>query len=590
MPLNFAIGHATRTGQRECNEDFVGAVTPDADELAARGALLAVADGVSGEGAGREAAEYSVRGLLADYYATPETWEIPQAVDRVLSAINRWMMGQGAVNKSRAGMATTLSLLILRGTRYTIGHVGDTRVYRLRDHEMTLLTQDHVWDRPDMRHVLKRAVGLDQHLMVDYSDGELLAKDKFLICSDGVWEPLGNKRIHELMLLHDDPQRAADAFVDGALEAGGADNATALVTRIDTVAAEGWRDMVGAYVRLPVPPRLKPGGVIDGFEVLSLLHESRATLLYQVRASSGQVCALKTLQPAFADDRASCEGLLGEEWLAKRLVSKHFPQVVPMGSTAAAARHHLYYVMTFHAGATLQQHLDSGKHFTAADAARLGAQIVRALGALHRLSIIHRDVKPANLLQDESGELRVLDMGVALAAGVPYPELQGNPGTPSYMAPELFVNAKASAQSDIYAAGVSLYHLLTRKYPYGEVEPFQHPQFADPTPPTRYRPDIPQWLENVLLRAVARDKKQRFETAEEMLLALERGEAQPVSAPQRTPLTQRQYSRQALWQAIALVLLVMNLLLLHPVGALAPNWITPEADVLPAPSWRCIAP
>ncbi len=563
MPLEFVVGHATRTGKRERNEDFVGAVTPDASELAARGALLAVADGVSGASAGREAAEYTVRGLLADYYATPETWEIPQALDRVLSAINRWLMSQGAVDKVRAGMATTLSLLILRGNRYTIGHVGDTRIYRLRHHEMTLLTQDHVWDRPDMRHVLKRAVGLDQHLMVDYADGDLAPKDRFMICSDGVWETLGNKRIHELMLLHDDPQRMTDALVDAALEAGSTDNATALAARIDTVAAEGWRDMLGAYVRLPVPPRLKPGGVIDDFEILSLIHEARATLLYKVRSLSnktGQVCALKTLQPMFADDRMSCEGLLGEEWLAKRLVSQHFPQVVPI---AAAARHHLYYVMTFHAGATLQQHLDSGKHFTVADAARIGAQITRALGVLHRLSIIHRDIKPANLLQDESGGLRVLDMGVALAAGVPYPELTGNPGTPSYMAPELFEREKATAQSDLYAAGVSLYHLLTRKYPYGEVEPFQHPRFGDVIPPTRYRPDIPQWLENVLLRAMARDKKQRFETAEEMLLALERGEVQPhlsVSAPPPMPLMQRP---TALWQAIAAASLVVNLLLIY---------------------------
>ena len=557
MPLEFAVGHATRTGKRERNEDFVGLVTPEADELAARGALLAVADGVSGAGAGREAAEYTVRGLLADYYATPETWEVPQAVDRVLSAINRWIMGQGAVDKSRAGMATTLSLLVLRGNRYTIGHVGDTRIYRLRNHEMTLLTQDHVWDRPDMRHVLKRAVGLDQHLIVDYADGDLLAKDRFLLCSDGVWETLGSKRIHELMMLHEEPQRAADAMVDAALETGSADNATALVARIDAVAAEGWRDMLGAYLRLPVPPRLKPGGIIDGFEVLSLIHESRATLLYKVRSATGQIAALKTLQPALTDDRVSCEGLLGEEWLAKRLVSRHFPQVVPI---AAAARHHLYYVMTFHTGATLQQHLDSGKHFAVADTARIGAQIARALGALHRLSIIHRDIKPANLLQDESNELRVLDMGVALAAGVPYPELQGNPGTPSFMAPELFDNEKATAQSDLYAAGVSLYHLLTRKYPYGEVEPFQHPRFADPVPPTRYRPDIPQWLENILLRAVARDRKQRFETAEEMLLALERGEAQPISAPQRTPLVQRP---TALWQAIAAASIAINLLLIY---------------------------
>ncbi len=127
-----------------------------------------------------------------------------------------------------------------------------------------------------------------------------------------------------------------------------------------------------------------------------------------MRSAAGQVCALKTLQSALADDRESAEGLLAEEWLAKRLMSKHFPQVVPI---ASSARHHLYYVMTFHAGATLQQHIDNGKHFAVTDVAQLGVQVAKALGVLHRLSIIHRDIKPANLLLDESGDLRVLDMG-----------------------------------------------------------------------------------------------------------------------------------------------------------------------------------
>lgn len=559
MPLEFAVGHATQTGKRERNEDFCGVVTPEVAELAARGALLTVADGVSGNGEGREAAEYAVRGLLADYYATPETWEVPLAIDRVLSAINRWLIAQRNASEPHAGMATTLSLLVLRGNRFYLGHVGDTRIYRVRQQELTQLTQDHVWDRPDMHHVLKRAVGLDQHLVVDYADGDLLPRDRFLICSDGVWESLGNKRIHELLLTHGDPQRAADALVDAALDAGSADNATAVVARIDGVDAEGWRDMLGAYLRLPVPPRLKPGSRIDDFEVLRLVHESRATLLYQVRSlSSGQVLALKTLLPVLADDRQSCEGLLAEEWLAKRLVSPFFPQVVPI---PPAARHHLYYVMTYHAGATLQQHLDSGKHFPVAESVRIGIQVAKGLGALHRFSVLHRDIKPANLLQAEDGDLRILDMGVALATGVPCPELQGNPGTPSFMAPELFEGGSASTQADVYAAGVSLYHLLTRKYPYGEIEPFQQLRFGDPTPPTRYRPDIPQWLENVLLRAVARDSKQRFETAEEMLLALERGETRPVSPPQRTPLWHRH--RATRWQAIAVVLLIFNLLLLY---------------------------
>ncbi|MGH8649517.1 MAG: protein kinase domain-containing protein, partial [Burkholderiales bacterium] len=373
-------------------------------------------DGVSGSGEGREAAEYAVRGLLADYYATPETWEVPLAIERVLSAINRWLISQRLADKSQAGMATTLSALVLRGNRYYLGHVGDTRIYRLRQQEFRQLTQDHVWDRPDMHHVLKRALGLDQHLVVDYADGELAPRDRFLICSDGVWESLGHKRIHELLLLHGDPKRAAGALVEAALSAGATDNATAVVARVDSVAAEGWRDMLGAGLRLPVPPRLKPGSRIDDFEVLRLVHESRATLLYQVRSlTSGQVLALKTLQPVLADDRPSCEGLLAEEWLAKRLVSPFFPQVVPI---PPAARHQLYYVMTYHAGETLQRQLDAGRHFSVAEVARAGIQLAKGLGALHRLSILHRDIKPANVLVSEVDGRpvpKIIDFGVAKA-------------------------------------------------------------------------------------------------------------------------------------------------------------------------------
>jgi protein phosphatase len=217
--------------------------------------------------------------------------------------------------------------------------------------------------------------------------------------------------------------------------------------------------------------------------------------------------------------------------------------------------------MTFHRGLTLQQQLDRGRHFSVAEAVQIGIEVAKGLGVLHRLQVLHRDIKPANLLRGDDGVLRILDMGVALAAGVPYPELEGNPGTPSFMAPELFEERPASAQSDLYAAGVTLYHLLTRKYPYGEIEPFQHPRFGEPVRPTRYRPDVPRWLENLLARAVARDLEQRFETAEELLLALERGDTQAVSPLRRTPLLQRDPARA--WQSIALILLVINLLLLY---------------------------
>jgi protein phosphatase len=559
MKLKISIGQCSETGERQRNEDYCGAVTPESGQLETKGALIAVADGVGGNAGGREASEMTVRGVLSDYYATPDTWSVAASLDKLLTALNRWVLSQAAKQSEMAGMATTLSILVLRGKHYVTAHVGDSRIYRLRAGELQQLTTDHVWDRPDMRHVLKRAIGLDSQLQVDYAEGELQDGDLFALMSDGVWEKLGQLGIHEILGLYHTPQMAAEELVKQALAKGSHDNATALVVRIEQAGDELFSDIAAEARRLIVPPRLKPGEKLDEFEVLELLYESRVSLLYKVKnLKNNQVSVLKTLHPLMADDAESCNALLNEEWLAKRVVSRYFVQVLPV---AAEQRSCLYYVMSWHAGATLQQKVDHGQHFTAAEVGNIGIRVAKGLGALHRLNIVHRDIKPANLHQGDDNRLRILDLGVALNPNSSNEEAVGNPGTPSYMAPELFAGETATTQSDLYAAGVTLYYLLTRHFPYGEIEPFQRPRFGDPISPTRYRPDIPQWLENIILKAVARDPKLRFETAEEMLLALEIGERKPLLTPSRSPLAER--DPLLMWKGIAVLSIFINLLLIY---------------------------
>ena len=558
MSLKFEIGQSSLAGPRERNEDYVGVVTPANEQLNTKGALIALADGVSGSAGGGEASEMTVRTVSADYYATPDTWEPLASLDKVLSAANRWLIAQANANRDMAGMATTLSLLILRGQRYYSAHVGDTRIYLLREGTLKQLTMDHVWDRPDMRHVLKRAIGLDAHLAVDFAEGALQVGDIFALMSDGVWEALGEKAIHEGLQKFDNPQLICEHLTKTALKKGSQDNSSAVVVKIDNIGKDSLSELIAGGKHLAVPNKLKVGETIDDFEVVELLHDSRASLLYKVRhIETKQLFVLKTLQPILANDADSCNGLLNEEWLGKRVVSQYVPQILPISTEK---RSKLYYVMSWHEGATLQQRLDNGHHFTVAGTAKIGADIMRGLGGLHRLNIIHRDIKPANVHIASDQRLRILDLGVALSTLVKIEAMQ-NPGTPSFMAPELFDGAEATAQSDIYAAGVTLYHLLTRKYPYGEIEPFQRPKFGEPVPPTRYRPDIPYWLENIVLKAIARDPKLRFETAEEMLHALEVGELKPILAPARTPLIAR--ARLVKWQWIALFSVAINFLLIY---------------------------
>lgn len=559
MSLKFIVGQSSLTGPRTRNEDYVGVVTPVSEQLSIKGAMVAVADGVSGNAGGGEASEMTMRTVTSDYYATPDTWEPLTSLDKVLTAANRWLIAQANANRDMAGMATTLSLLVLRGQRYYSAHVGDTRIYLLREGQLKQLTTDHVWDRPDMRHVLKRAVGLDTHLEVDFAEGALQVGDVFALMSDGVWETLGEQTIHKTLGLYDNPQMICDHLTKTAIEKGSQDNSTAVVVRITQIGEDTLSELLAGGKHLSVPNKLNVGDSIDDFEVVEVLYESRASLLYKVRhATSGQLFVLKTLQPQLADDVESCNGLLNEEWLAKRVVSQYVPQVFPV---SVEKRSKLYYVMSWHDGATLQQRLNNGHHFTISGVAKVGVDMMRGIGALHRLNIVHRDIKPDNLHQATDQRLRILDLGVALSSGVAAADTVQNPGTPSFMAPELFEGQPATPQSDIYAAGVTLYHLLTRKYPHGEIEPFQHPKFSEPIPPTRYRPDIPYWLENIILKAIVRDVKLRFETAEEMLIALERGELKPILAPARTPLIAR--ARLVKWQWIAIFSLILNFLLIY---------------------------
>ncbi len=472
-----------------------------------------------------------MRNLLGDYYATPETWSVAKSFDTVLIAINRWLLATARRSREYAGMATTLTALVLRGSRYHVAHVGDSRAYLWRGGKLTQLTEDHTWPHPELNNVLRRALGLDQHLVVDHADGELAADDRFVLVTDGVWGALGDAGMNKLLARHATAEAAADALALEAVRQGASDNCTALVAQVLTVPQADLRDWLDGAQKLPLPPPLKPGDEIDGLRVIELLHESRLTLLYKM-ALGNEILVLKTLRPE-AGDTESIAALVHEEWLARRVLAPCFPQVISHPS-----RSRLYYLMTWHEGESLKARLARGHRFGIDEVTAIGLRLLKGVGLLHQLGIVHRDIKPDNVQLGTQGQVTILDLGVAASDGDQLREIN-NPGTPSYMAPELFAGSAANIGSDLYACGVTLYELLTRKYPYGEIEPFQKPRFTQPVPPSRYRPDIPAWLEAVVLKACVREPRERFETAEEFALALERGAYRPLASPRHVPLMAR---------------------------------------------------
>jgi serine/threonine protein phosphatase PrpC len=550
MSLQLSFAEHSAIGPREENQDALRLVTPAPALAASKGYLFAIADGVSQCADGGLAARSTLQALALDYYATPETWGVAQALDRLLLAQNRWLQANGGGQP----LLTTVSALVMRGRRFTLAHVGDCRVYRWHADTLQRVSEDHVWDQPGMQHVLKRALGLDQHLVLDFLDGELRLNESFVLLSDGIWAVLGDTAIAGILRDQPDLNSAAQTLVSAAHLAGSQDNASALLVRVDALGETSIGDALIHLQQWPLPPALKPGQTFEGWHVEGILGQSQQSLLYRVRDAQQQPWLLKTLPGALRDDHQAGQALLSEEWFLKRVAGRHFPEV-----HASSQRQHLYYVMREYSGSTLAELHERVATLPLPQWLDLAERLLRAVGILHRRQILHRDIKPENLLLGDDGELRLLDFGLAYCPGLSEDQACALPGTPSYIAPEAFRGDLPTPQQDLYAVGVTLYYLLTGHYPYGEIEAFQRPRFGVPVSASRYRPDLPEWIAQSLERAVAAAPDQRFETAEEWLLLLEQGERRSLSVRPR-PLLEREPLK--VWRTLALVSLLVNLVLL----------------------------
>ncbi|MBV8603803.1 MAG: bifunctional protein-serine/threonine kinase/phosphatase [Pelomonas sp.] len=560
MHLDIAAGLASAAGPRAINEDYAAVQRPAPADAATRGWIAALADGVSGPepgaGEGRMAAQSTVRALLRDYYAVPASWDTSAALERLIGAQNQWLAAHN--RRCAAAALTTLSCVVLRGQSFVLGHVGDSRIWLLRDGACLQLTEDHALPQRDFARVT-RAVGLDAAVHVDFRHGELRVGDRLLLTSDGVHGVLGAAKLGALLGAHDDAQAAADAIVAAALAAGTRDNASALVLQVRGLAALGFDDVRGAAERLPVPQRLRVGARIDAFTVTALVADNGVHRLCQARDADGRLVALKMLCEARANDAEERAMLAHEGWLGQRFAGlAGFVAVRPVAEPSA-----FYLCFDWHAGRTLEQLIAARERPALDDFVAAARALGHALGRLHRAGVVHRDVKPANLHRGDDGEWRLLDLGVALSERSPAAARELHAGTPSYMNPEQWDDPPrpADAGSDLFALGASLYRWLTGHLPYGEVAPYQRGRYRrDPKPPSRFDARVPAWLDRVLLKAVALDPAQRFETAEEFALALERGAARALPELGATPLARR--DPLALWQIGLGVSLLLNALLI----------------------------
>jgi serine/threonine protein phosphatase PrpC len=554
-----SIGFASQTGPRERNEDFAGAVFGWELPQPRHDVVAAIADGIGGAKGGRVAAETAVRGFLDGFCDLPETMEVRRAAAGVVTALNGWIYSQSQRDAALAGMGCTFTALVLRGRIAHILHVGDTRAYRLGGDRLTRLTTDHVREDAGGRSsILNRALGVETEVRLDYATQPLARHDRFLLCSDGVHGVLSFEAIAEILRERSASDEAARALVAAALDSGSADNCTALVVDVVELPTVESADIGAAIGQLPLIPVPVDGEAVDGFLLKVLVSDGRYTRLFGAidEIEGGQV-VLKFPKPQVAAVALYRAAFVREAWVGARV---HSPWVARTIELPPGRQTCLYTVMPLYQGELLETRLT--RRLGLEEGRNIAIKLARGVAALHRAGIIHRDIKPDNVMLEPDGSLKLLDLGVVRVPGLEDSPPENIPGTVAYMAPEMFDGEAGNEATDMYALGVTMFRAFTSEFPYGNPDATSPPRRDRPKPLSALRPDLPAWLEAAIGRAIAVDPAKRFRDMTEFAVEMETGPAR-APATVRRPRTFYESNPVRFWQGVAALLalaLILSLL------------------------------
>jgi len=560
--LVLTVGQYSDKGVKEKNEDSSGIFIPQGAALDTKGASIIIADGVSSSEAGREASEACVRGFLTDYYSTSDSWTVKNSGQKVLGALNRWLFGQGQRTYGKAqGMLTTLSAVVIKSTTAHIFHVGDSRVYRIRDGELKLLTRDHqTWVGKD-RAFLSRAMGADIAVEVDYRNVPIENGDTYLLTTDGVHEYISSKQLLDFYEQgRENLEKTAKDIVVQALENGSLDNATCQFARVDQLPLQNEEEFLRQLTELPFPPMLQPDQILDGYRIIREIHASNRSQVYLAKDVDSLISVvIKTPSVNFEDDAEYIDGFLHEEWAGKRINSPHVLKIVePKGR-----RRFLYYVTEYIEGQSLEQWMSDNPQADIAVVRPLIKQVVSGIRAFQRQEMIHQDLKPGNIMIDQQGTVKIVDFGSTKIAGIQEIASPINHGallgTLDYAAPEYFKDQPGTHVSDIYSVGAIAYEMLTGKLPYGgplSVKGLKRVRYVSAR---HVNATIPAWIDGALERATQINPELRYLVLSEFLHDLEKPNKRLIR--NQRPLLER--DPVTFWRSLTIVLLVMNIITLY---------------------------
>ena len=567
--LDIEVAQLSERGRKDINQDFYAAVTPKEPYLSTKGIVIALADGISSSHVSQEASAAAVKTFVDDYFSTPEVWSVKTSAMRVLTAINAWLYSQTRQSQFRydkdKGYVCTFSAIVIKSTTAHIVHVGDSRIYRVHTHSLEQLTKDHrLWISEDQSY-LSRGLGIEDHLEIDYQSLNVSKGDIFMLVTDGVYEFVSEDFVSKTIWNNqNDLSRAAKWILEEALANGSDDNLTIQLLRIKDLPNQNVDELYLQLTELPFPPQLEPEMVFDGYKIVREIHvSSRSHVYLAVDIETGAQLVIKAPSVDLRDNVAYLERFLLEDWIAKRINSVH----VMKSFAHDRKRNYLYVTTEYIEGQTLAQWMLDNTQPDLQTVRNIIEQIAKGLRAFHRLEMLHQDLRPANIMIDQSGTVKIIDFGSTRVAGlveIASPVAQDPvPGAVQYIAPEYFLGEAGTTKSDIFSLGVITYQMLTGKLPYGtQVAKIKSRSALNKLDYQwiRYeRKEIPAWIDDAISKAVYPDQFKRYDALSEFIHDLKQPN-QSFLNKTRPPLIER--DPVLFWKCISLILLMVIVALL----------------------------
>ncbi len=571
--LKISIGQQSNQGRKQINQDCHGYSIPKEPLLSSKGIAISMSDGISSSDVSQVASEASVKGFLEDYYCTAESWSVKTSVLRVMLAMNSWLYSQTRNSPYRfdkdRGYVCTFSTLVIKSTTAHIFHVGDTRVYRMADSHLEQLTEDHRLYVSQDKSYLMRALGMKEHIDIEYRSLALELGDVFILATDGIYEHADEAFIVNAINTNaDDLDKAAKLVLDEAYQQGSADNLTIQIVRIDQLPHQDADEVYRQLTALPFVPELKPRMQFDGYEIIRDIHiTSRSHIFLALDTESKQQVIIKAPSVDLREDAAYLERFLMEEWVARRINNVH----VLKPCLQKRKRNYLYIVTEYIEGQTLTQWMVDNPEPDIETVRSIIEQIATGLRAFHRQEMLHHDLRPNNIMIDKTGTVKIIDFGATQVAGLKEITSPLNQqhilGTAQYTAPEYFIGETGTMRSDQFSLAVIAYQMLSGRLPYGA-------QVAKAQTKSAQRKliyqsvldderTIPAWVDEAIKKAAHPEPCKRYSEISEFIYDL-RHPNKAFLNKARPPLMER--SPVLFWKGVSFVLFVVVVLLLGGLG------------------------